>query len=415
VEPTDGSNGPNDRTQDNQLQRFTQLKVLIPVPPPRRDFFFCMTIREITDILEEWAPRWMAWEKDSVGLQVGDASRPARRILVTLDVTPAVVREAISRRTDLIVAHHPLLFRPPSSITTADDTGRLILECARRRIAVYAAHTNLDFTRGGVNTVLAHRIGIDAPRFLSPLKGTLAKIAVFVPDGHVERLREAMTEAGAGVIGAYSACAFTASGRGTFRGSDDSNPFVGKPGRLEEVPETRLEMLAPRAKVEAVLRAVRAVHPYDEVAYDVYPLENLSTVAGMGAIGELAKPEPVKRFLERIRRTLKADALRHTEPVASRIKTVAMSSGSGSDQLHEAIQAGADAFITADVRYHTFQSAAGRILLIDAGHWETEQLIVPVIADRLRTEAVARRTKIEVVVSRQSINPIRWSTGPAVA
>ena len=373
-----------------------------------------MTIREIIEVLEEWAPRWMAWERDNVGLQVGDADRAVRRILVALDVTPAVVREAIARHADLVVSHHPLLFRPPSSITASDEVGRMVLALAEHRIAAFAAHTNLDFTRGGVSMVLAERLGIRSPKFLVPLKGTMAKIAVFVPDGHVERVRGAMAEAGAGVIGEYHSCAFTSSGRGSYYASEAAHPFIGKPGRLEEVPETRLEMVAPRPAVEAVIQAMKTVHPYDEVAFDLYHLENASTTAGMGAIGELARSESARSFLQRVRRTLKASAVRSTVPASSRIRTVAVCSGSGSDLLGEAIRSGADAFVTADVRYHAFQSATGRILLIDAGHWETEQVVVPVIAARLRA-AASRRSSLKVLISRQSINPIRGTAGPVAA
>lgn len=374
-----------------------------------------MKISDVIEILEQWAPRWTAWERDNVGLQVGDPSRPARRVLITLDVTAEVIEEAIKRRVDLIVSHHPLVFRPLPSVAASDEVGRLVLKLAEKRIALYSAHTNLDFARGGVSMSLAEQIGLRSIRFLVPLKDTLAKIAVFVPEGHVERVRSAMANAGAGKIGEYSSCAFATPGHGSFRGSDLSTPVIGKAGQLEVVPEIRLEMAAPRSDVDGIVRAMKAVHPYEEVAYDVYRIENPSTSAGMGAIGDLVRPEPVSAFLRRVRRTLKAPVLRHTVPTVRSVRTVAVCSGSGSELLPEAIRAGADAFITADVRYHAFHEASGRILLVDAGHWETERVVVPAVAARLRGGAEERRAAIQVFVSRQSTNPIRSTVGASVA
>jgi dinuclear metal center YbgI/SA1388 family protein len=374
-----------------------------------------MTIADIIRTLEAWAPRWTAWERDNVGLQVGDPRRSVRRVLVTLDVTPAVVEEAVRRKVELIVSHHPLLFRPTASITSSDEVGRMILALAERRITLYSAHTNLDFAPGGVSMCLAQRLGLQSVRFLVPLKDTLAKVAVFVPEGHVRRVRSAMADAGAGVIGEYASCAFAAPGQGSFRGSATTNPAVGTAGQLEEIPEVRLEMVAPRADVPGVVRAMKAVHPYEEVAYDVYPLDNPSTTAGMGAVGELAAPVTPSVFLRGIRRSLAPAALRHTVPGTRRIRTVAVCAGSGSDLLPDAIRSGADAFVTADVRYHAFHAATGSILLVDAGHWETERVVLPEIAKRIRTAAAERRAVLEVLISQKSLNPIRSTVGASVA
>lgn len=363
-----------------------------------------MTIADIEQIIEAWAPKWTAWERDNVGLQVGDRTRNVSRVLVALDVTEQIVKEARAKKVGLIVSHHPLLFRPPSSITATNDIGRLVLSLAESKIAVYSAHTNLDFTKQGVSFALAETLGLNKIKFLSPLKGMLAKIVVFVPADHVDRVAEAMSSAGAGVIGEYSSCSFRLSGTGTFRGSFRSHPVVGKAGRLETVEEVRLEMIAPRARVSAIVAEMKQVHPYEEVAYDIYPLDNESPSYGMGAIGELTTAQTLQTFLKHAKRALKAEALRFTGDLRKKIKRVAVCGGSGSDLLSTALSAKADVFVTADVRYHTFH-AAGDLALVDAGHWETEQVILEPLADRLRRAAKQMKQRFEVFVTQYSTNP----------
>lgn len=366
-----------------------------------------MKIAEVEQILESWAPTWTAWERDHVGLQVGDRTRDVTRILVALDITEHIVKEARAKNVGLIVSHHPLLFRPPTAITTSNDIGRLILQLVESKIAVYSAHTNLDCTKHGVSFALAEKLGLTNIRFLSPLKGTRAKIVVFVPQGHVDRVADAMSAAGAGVIGEYDLCSFRLSGTGTFRGSSETSPFIGKAGRLETAEEVRLEMIAPRARVQAIVTAMKRVHPYEEVAYDVYPLDNDDPNYGMGALGELKRPLPLKAFLQHTKRALKAEALRYTGDPRKRVKTVAVCGGSGSDLLPVAVSHNADVFVTADIRYHTFHSA-GTLALVDAGHWETEQVILEPLAERLRQAARERKERLQVYVTRHSTNPTQY-------
>ena len=365
-----------------------------------------MRIADIAAAIESWAPPWIAWERDNVGLQVGDPAAPARRILLTLDVTDEVVREAVRRRVDLIVTHHPLLFRPAKAIVASDAVGRLVLYLARKRIALYAAHTNLDFTKGGVSFTLAHTLGLKEVRFLAPLTGLLAKIVVFVPAGHVSSVRTAMARAGAGIIGEYDECSFEVSGRGSFRASKLARPFIGTKGTLEFANEARLEMIAPRALVNTIVEAMKRVHPYDEVACDVVPVENESPQYGMGAVGTLEKTESISSFLTRVKLRLGAERVRYVAGRTKTIRTVAVCGGSGSDSLSDAIRARADAFVTADVRYHTFHDADGRIALIDAGHWETEHAVLPEVRKRLLNAAAAARQRVEVFIARRSTNPV---------
>jgi dinuclear metal center YbgI/SA1388 family protein len=367
-----------------------------------------MRIADIEQIIEAWAPRWTAWERDNVGLQVGDQRRDVSRILVALDITDRVVDEARTKRAGLIVSHHPLLFRPPSSVTASNEIGRIVLKLAESKIAAYAAHTNLDNAKHGVNFVLAKSLGLKNIRFLAPLGEALAKIVVFVPHDAVDRVADALSSSGAGVIGEYSSCSFRTDGKGTFRGSRTSKPSVGKAGVLEKVDEVRLEMLVPRANIVAAVAALKTVHPYEEIAYDVYPLSNENPNFGMGAVGELATGVSLRSFLDRAKKTLSAEALRYSGDPKRTIKRVAVCGGSGSELLSAAIATQADVFITADVRYHTFHAAEGRIALVDAGHWETEHLILEPLAEYIRREAAKRKNRLSVSVTRYSTNPTHF-------
>ena len=366
-----------------------------------------LRVSNIIQLFEDWAPKWSAWEKDNVGLQIGNKQSRVTKILVTLDVTKQVVSEAIAHKVELIVSHHPLLFQPTSTIIASDPIGELVLRLAEKKIALFSAHTNLDFAQGGVSFTLAEILGLKNIRFLTPLKNSLAKIVSFIPDGHVERVRNAMTQAGAGVIGNYSSCSFGSKGTGSFYGSSTSNPFLGKRGNIEFVDETRLEMIAPRAIVPDVIAALKAVHPYEEPAYDIYFIENSNPNFGMGALGKLSKPQPLGFFLKSLKRKLGARALRYTGNLAYKIQNVAVCGGAGSDLLPDAIKAKADAFVTADVRYHAFQKANDIIALIDAGHWETEQIILKPIADRLRFTARTAHEQLIVFITKHKMNPMK--------
>jgi dinuclear metal center YbgI/SA1388 family protein len=365
-----------------------------------------MHIVDIITSIESWAPTWAAWEKDNVGLQVGDPQRPVTRVLVALDVTEAVINEAIAKKVELIVSHHPLLFRPPANISTQNPIGKLILTLAEHHIAVYSSHTNLDFTKGGVSFSLSQELGLINIRFLSPLRDTLAKIVVFVPEGHVERVREAMTNAGAGVIGEYDKCSFAVSGKGSFRGSELSKPFIGKAGQVEFTDEVRLEMLAPRACVTAIVNAMKEVHPYEEVAYDVYGVLNPNPNYGMGAIGEFSTPLPLPQFLKGLKHKLNLKTVKYSGATSRKIRRVAVCGGAGSELLQDAIRAGADVFVTADVRYHTFQSASDNIVLVDAGHYETEQVVLKPLAEFIQTAARAAGALLSVSITKQVTNPV---------
>lgn len=365
-----------------------------------------MRVQDFVDILAEWAPPWTAWERDNVGLQVGDANKRVSRVLVTLDVTPAVVRQAVRSKTDLIISHHPLLFRSPRSITADDRLGGILLQLIEHQVAVLSAHTNLDFARGGVSFALAQQLELKNIQFLSPLQEQMLKIAVFVPPAHVDKVSEAMAQAGGGIIGEYSHCSFRLRGTGTFRGSEAANPYLGKAGQLETVDEVRLEMIAPRAQSAAILRAMRSAHPYEEVAYDVYPLLNDDPNHGMGAIGDLTREMTLKAFLSFTKKQLRAASLRYCGTLDTTVRRVAVCGGSGSELLTDAVRQKADAFVTADVRYHAFHDANEQIALIDAGHWETEHVVLKPMAKRLLKAIRQGKANVDVRIQ-NATNPIQ--------
>ncbi|MDH3251142.1 MAG: Nif3-like dinuclear metal center hexameric protein [Ignavibacteria bacterium] len=367
-----------------------------------------MTVQEIQRIVEQWAPPSIAWDRDNVGLQVGNASETVQGVLVALDATASVVSEARRRKCNLIITHHPLLFRAPRAITTGDSTGRIIQELISGKVSLVAAHTNLDFTQGGTSFALAEALGLERVEFLHRPYRTQKKIVTFVPAGHVEAVSSAMAGAGAGRIGNYDHCSFQTMGTGTFRGNELARPAVGKHQRLERVSEVRLEMVVDESGLPGVLSALRRTHPYEEVAFDVYPTENVDPAYGMGIIGVLRRPVPLRRFLSQVKSALGVPSVRFTGNAARQIRHVAACGGSGSDLLGEAVRQGAEAFVTADVKYHTFHDADGSIALIDAGHYETEYPVVHAIVKRLGNELRELHRKIPVRAASSSTNPIQY-------
>ncbi len=336
------------------------------------------TIRQIADALEGWAPPASAQSYDNVGLQVGRPERHVRRALVALDLTPAVVNEAEAVEAQLVVTHHPLLFRPLKSLTPGSLPSALALRLAEAGIALYAAHTNLDAAPGGVSFALAEQLGLEHVSFLGGMDETLVKLVTFVPEAHVEAVRAALAEAGAGRIGDYTACAFASAGTGHFRPGEGTDPHIGEAGGdLEAVAEIRLETEVARWDLGRAARALEAAHPYEEVAYDVYPVEQQNTRAGLGALGRLREAVPLRSFLRHVAERLEAESLRYAGDPAQHVHTVAVCGGAGSDLRTRAMRADADAYVTADVKYHDYfdvlaADGAPQMALIDAGHYETE-------------------------------------------
>ena len=366
------------------------------------------TMRDIQNIVERWAPREIAWKDDNPGLQSGNPSARVRGILVTLDVTEKVIDEARRAGMNLILSHHPLIFKPVRSVSAENEMGRCLHALAKSDITLVSAHTNLDFTRGGTSFALAEKLGIRDVEFLATPYQIQKKIVTFVPATHVKQVVDAMATAGAGIIGNYDLCSFRVEGTGTFRGNADARPVIGSRGREETVREVRVEMIVPSWNTANVIRALIEAHPYEEVAYDLYPLENRSSSYGMGVIGTLPKILKARAFLTMVKRRLAVRTLRAGNDLNRTVNRVALCGGSGSDLIDEAIHKGADAFVTADVKYHAFHHAAGKIMLVDAGHYETEIPVVRVMTGRLEAELHRRGENIPLRAVAFSTNPIRY-------
>ncbi len=350
------------------------------------------TVAEAMRALDAIAPPHLALENDPIGLLVGDPAAPVRQIAVALDVTLPVAEAAAARGAGMIVAHHPLVYHPLKAVRADDPVGAVVLACAGARLAVAAAHTNWDVAPGGVNDVLADRLGVADTR---PLRVTyqepLVKVAAFVPPDARERVLDAMGGAGAGAIGNYDRCAFFSPGTGTFRPLPGAQPYLGTVGQPETVPEERLEMIVPAPRAEAVVAAMKAAHPYEEVAYDVYPLAAAAGTQGIGRIGMLAQSLPAPSFLDAVKAALRFPEVRMAGPESRTVRAVAVCGGAGAFLLGDALAAGADALVTADVRHHEFVEAAARgLLLLDAGHAATETPGTQELARRLADSLALR-------------------------
>jgi dinuclear metal center YbgI/SA1388 family protein len=368
-----------------------------------------MVLRDIDRLLDSWAPKAIAWDRDNVGLQIGDPARHIRKILLALDLTDDIIREAKRKSADLVITHHPLFFRPVRSIRSDERVGRLTLSLAANNIAHYALHTNLDYAPGGVSYALAGALGLRDIGSLEPLTGTFQKIAVFVPEGHADAVMRAMTSEGAGTIGAYDHCSFQTAGTGTFRPLQNARPYIGTGGTHERVNEIRIEMVVPRWKCQQVVSAMRHAHPYEEVAYDVIDLATPVPQYGAGAIGSLPRAMTLRSFLALVKRRLGTPHLRYCGDAGRNIRTVAVCGGSGTDYLPAALRNNADVFVTADLRYHTFQDCDGNIALVDAGHYETEKVVLRQLLLFLRSRHEVRKRKMAVVASSVDTNFVHYS------
>ncbi len=363
-----------------------------------------MLLQDINNSLNAAAPFSLQESYDNSGIQVGSPDQEVSKGLVCIDATLPVLQEAISKGCDLILCHHPLIFKGLKQLTGASETEKIIIEAIRHGIAIVAIHTNLDNTYTGVNHELGLRLGLKNLRILEPAKGLLKKLVTFCPTAHAEKVRAAIFEAGAGNIGDYDCCSFNLEGKGSFRAGESSNPFAGKINELHYEEEVRIETIFPSYLQSKILKAMLISHPYEEVAYDIYPLDNTFDKAGSGIKGNFNEPLPVKDFLDVLKETLNLPYLRHSSYTNKYIKNVALCGGSGSFLLHQAIKSGAHAFVTADVKYHQFFEAGNSILLIDAGHYETEQftkdLLLKIINEKIANFAT--------LISETDTNPVLY-------
>ncbi|EGA89197.1 hypothetical protein GPDM_12015 [Planococcus donghaensis MPA1U2] len=339
---------------------------------------------QIIEEFEKWSPKYLAMEGDPIGLHVGTLNKKIDRVLVTLDVNEEVVDEAIAKGAGLIIAHHPPIFRPLKNLQTDFPQGRLMGKLIKSDIAVYAAHTNLDVAAGGVNDLLATALGLQNTKVLVPTyEAELVKIAVFVPETHEETVREALAKAGAGAIGDYESCSYTLSGTGRFRPTNDADPYIGEAGKMEVTAESKVEVVVRKNEKDRVIKAMISAHPYEEVAYDVFTLENKEIAMGLGRVGTLETPMTLAEFAEWTKQQLGVPALRVVGAPDTVIKKVAVLGGDGNKYIQQAKRSGADVYVTGDLYFHVAQDAQDIGLnVVDPGH-HVEKVIIQGVVDHM--------------------------------
>ena len=343
-----------------------------------------MKIQEIIAFLESVAHPSLQESYDNAGLLTGNPGWTCSGIITTLDATEAVVLEAVEKKCNLIVAHHPIIFGGLRKITGKNYVEQTIITAIKNDIAIYAIHTNLDNVLHGVNAAIADKLGLVNRRILQPKGDTLKKLFTFVPVAQAEQVRSAIFAAGGGHISQYSECSFNTSGQGTFKPGEGTNPFSGTIGERHTDEEIKMEMIFPAWQEKQVLKAMIAAHPYEEVAYDIIPLDNQNQGIGSGLTGELPQPLNEMAFLGLLKDRFDLSVIRHTPLLGKPVKKVALCGGAGSFLTGAAIASGADFYITGDVKYHEFFDANNRLVLADIGHYESEQYTTDLLFDVLR-------------------------------
>ena len=363
-----------------------------------------MKLREITDCIEAFAPLAYQESYDNAGLLCGNKNMDITSALICIDSTEEVIDEAIELGCNLVIAHHPIVFKGLKKFNGANYVERVIIKAIQHNVAIYAAHTNLDNVHNGVNAKIAQKLGLVNCRVLSPQKNILKKLITFCPSDKAENVRKALFEAGAGGIGKYDECSFNSEGFGTFRAGKGTNPFVGEIGKQHKELEQRIETVFPTYLESKVLKALFSSHPYEEVAYDIYILNNEVNTLGAGMIGELENDLKEEAFLAFVKEKMHAFGIRYTALRNKPIKKVAICGGSGSFLLEVAIKAGADIFISADFKYHQFFDAENRIVIADIGHYESEQYTMELFSDLLKENF----NTFALHLSKINTNPINY-------
>lgn len=363
-----------------------------------------MRIKEIINTIEQLAPLPLQESYDNSGVQVGDVNIEAKGVLLCIDITENVLEEAISLGCNLIISHHPLMFRPIKSVTGRNYIERCLTKAIKNDIVIYSAHTNLDNAVDGVNYRLAEMLGLQEVRILAPKSNSLLKLVTFVPEAHADNVRTALFNAGAGNIGNYDSCSFNLNGTGSFRGGDNANPFVGKVGELHLESEVRIETILPSFRQGEVLRALMAVHPYEEPAYDFYPLANSWVQAGSGIVGVLPEPMPEQDFLYLLKDVFQLNTIMHTKMNNREIRDVAICGGSGAFLYPDAISYGADAFVTGEAKYNDFYDVEDKLLFAVVGHYESEICTKDIFFDVISK----KYTNFAIYKSSFDSNPVKY-------
>ncbi|APG65008.1 Nif3-like dinuclear metal center hexameric protein [Tenacibaculum todarodis] len=363
-----------------------------------------MKIKDITNYLEELAPLSYAEDFDNVGLLVGNYATEVAGVLVTLDTLEETIDEAIAKNCNLIVSFHPIIFGGLKKLNGNNYVERVVLKAIKNDIAIYATHTALDNTHLGVSAKMCEVLGIKNPQVLLPKKNIIKKLTTYIPFAQANNIREKLFEVGAGKIGNYSNCSFNMEGKGSFKGNENSNPVVGNTGELRFEEETCITFIFESYLESKILQTLYKYHPYEEVSYEIITLENYNQNIGMGMIGELPSAITEDAFLKLVKKKFKTGCVRHSNKLDKKIKKVAVLGGSGSFAINNAIQQKADAYISADFKYHEFFKAENKILLTDVGHYESEQFTKNLLVEYLSKKF----TKFAVILSEKSTNPIYY-------
>lgn len=363
-----------------------------------------MKIAEIINYLESLAPLSSQESYDNCGLLTGSANDELTNALISLDCTEAIIEEAIQKKCNLVIAHHPIIFKGLKKLTGRNYVERTIIKAIQHNVAIYAIHTNLDNYRFGVNKKIGDLLGIKNPQILQPSEDNLVKLSIYVPALNKEKLMEALFLAGAGQIGNYSECSFSVSGKGTFKGGDNSTPFVGERGLRHEENEFKLEVLVSKGKLHVVLDAMKKNHPYEEIAYDLLPLMNKNHHEGAGMFGYLDSPMNETDFLQKLKTVFKCQVIRHTALLNKPVQRIAWAGGSGSFLLSRAKQVEADFYITGDFKYHEFFDSENQLVIADIGHFESEQFTIDLLVELLQEKF----PKFAPSIGETNTNPVKY-------
>ena len=361
-------------------------------------------IKEIAAALEKFAPLPLQDGYDNAGLQVGLTEAEVTGVLLCLDVTEAIVDEAVASGCNLIVSHHPLIFSPLKRITGRSYVERCVLKALANGIAIYSAHTNIDNAQGGVNCRIAQKLGLQNVRILVPKENALLKLSVYVPVAAADAVRDALFAAGCGNIGNYGSCSYNVEGYGTFKAGEGCNPFCGSIGSMHKEEEVRIDTIMPAYLKGSVIKALLAAHPYEEPAFDIYPLQNEWNSVGAGVVGELSHPVGEVEFLQQVKDTFAVGCVKHTSLLGKDVKTVALCGGAGGSFASAALGAGADVYLTGEARYHDLFSYDGKMLMAVIGHYESEQYTLEIFEEIISQACPQVRVKKTDI----NTNPIKY-------
>ena len=364
-----------------------------------------MIVKEVIDYLDEFAPLCYAEEFDNVGLIIGDYTQKVNGILVTLDSTESVIDEAIKSKCNLIISFHPIIFNDIKSITTKTYVDRVIHKTIKNNISIVAMHTSLDNSMKGVNSAICKKLDIKNYKILIPKRETIKKLTTYIPSENVAELKSEIFKIGGGSLGKYENCSFSYKGLGSFKGNEKSNPKIGSKLIYTETQEVCVNITFLKHLEHKVINTLKENHPYEEIAYEITTLDNLNQNIGMGMVGELNSPMDENKFLSFLKKKMKSKLIKHSIKLGEKVSKIAVLGGSGSFAIENAINSGADAFVTSDLKYHDYFKAENKILLVDIGHYESEQYTKDLIFNFL----TKKFPNFAIVLSKTNTNPIMYS------